>query len=265
MNIEKYISRSTFVFNYEKIENIPAKIYSNSNYEKLIERFEEPVTNPAIEQNDELPETLAILKAKSKGGYSQFSVSPVKTVLKSFYDDEYSTKPELCITNFNEKVDLLAALLDEAVSKAGVNFKFGGLTFLIEIKSDDLGGYQNSIDYMCQNFFHINVAGANLTDSDFRFSVEKDGFFINYTFGHIITFDDNDNNNGTMNLCAEIDINDKYDYNNCEDKSKYCFNTEKIHKMMSLLGEAIKSIDNIIQKREVDFNEFKIWKTSNYY
>ena len=253
MEIKKYINRSSFIFNYEKIDNIPAKIYNNSYYDILTERFEEPVTNPAIEQNDELPETLAILKSKSKGGYSQFLVSPVKTILKSNYDGDYTINPQKCIQNFTEKVDLLTKLLDEAVSKAGVNFKFGGLTFLIKIVLDDFEGCANSIDYMCKKFFHININGANLTDSDFRFSVEKDGFFINFTFGHILTAESDEKE---MNLCVEIDINDICDYNKYENKSDYRFNLDKIHKMIDLLGKSIEAIDNIVEKREVDFNEF---------
>lgn len=239
MEFNKSIVESNFVFNYEKVDNIVAKFFSNENYPELLKMFDEP---NIIQLPPGLPDEIPVIVAKSKGKHSDLNISPIITSLSTKYDSGYEKDINLCIKDFKDKFEPLFKNIQNVLNKADCHFLFGGLTFIVELSALDSKCDPSLIIFDKLTNFKIDAnldLENNLADFNFKIALSQEDYYINVTIGR-------SQRNSKKILTAIVDVNNKYAFSK---DSNYCINADNLKKLFDITVSTVNSLDSILDGR----------------
>lgn len=239
MKFQKYIVESRFVFNYEKVDNITPKFFSDEFYPELLKSFDEPNT---IQLPPGLPDEIPVIVAKSKGNHSDLNVSPIVTTLSTKYNDGYENDINLCLSNLTSKFNPIFNIISNVLKKVDKKFLFCGLTFAVELCVLESNCSTLNLIFDKLTKFEIDPGldlKNELADFNFKIALSKEDYYININIGRA----QNDSQN---RIIAIIDVNNKYAFLK---NSNYDMTIENIIRLFNLSINTVNSIESILNGR----------------
>lgn len=239
MNFQKYILESSLTFNYEKIDNIVPKFFSDEYYQNLSKSFDEP---NVIQLPPGLPDEIPVIVAKSKGKHSDLNISSVTTTLTTRYDNGYETDIKSSLADLKEKTYPIFNITENMLKKVDKKIMIYGLSFITELSVQ--GSDEPILNLIFDSLTRFEVDSNldlknDLADFNFKIALSRNDFYINITVGRSQNID-------KKHMLAVIDINNKYALLK---KRTHDINAESLNQLFDTALNAVNSIETILNGR----------------
>ena len=230
------IDNICFSLSFERIQNFRQQILDIEK--KLGDHFITPLNILPIP--DDAPPEIPRIIARSKQNHTELIVSSNHLQISTKFDDNYNKKIDKCfeymVNIINTTINSFSFFLDDKFLCAGI------VSRIISTQEDPM-------KFLEEKFINIKSNKEPFNFTEKVVYVIDDKYYVNFQIFNLRTYEGkvNANNRPILsqskhNLCIEIDINDKYGFNNDE---KHICNENTI---IDITNKAKQSININIEK-----------------